>query len=115
MSGRMVFPYEELPEGERGEFAYQEVWSNPWSIPQRFVLGTVPNPPRCVVQRASRGLRRPVKPGYLHVDISTSGSLAFGWNSYGIYYDELPETDASARAVAKIQTMLDEMRRESVW
>lgn len=26
MSGRMIFPFEELPEDERGEFAYQEVW-----------------------------------------------------------------------------------------
>lgn len=25
---RMIFPFEELPEDERGEFAYQEVWPN---------------------------------------------------------------------------------------
>lgn len=29
MSGRMIFPYEELPEEERGEFAYQEVFAEP--------------------------------------------------------------------------------------
>ncbi|MFD6517334.1 hypothetical protein [Rhodococcus sp. NPDC060176] len=42
MSGRMIFPYEELPEDERGEFTYQEVFHA--ATEQFEVAGYSPEP-----------------------------------------------------------------------
>ncbi|MCW2092485.1 UNVERIFIED_ORG: hypothetical protein M2328_005765 [Rhodococcus erythropolis] len=114
MSGRMIFPFEELPEDERGEFAYQEVWPYSEVWPYTWGMSAMTDEAsfrwpgydkdraalsewlwksghrtpvrKSVVHRASRGLRAPK-----------------------------PYVDPVAVAVTRVQKIFDELRRESVW